>query len=90
MLPHQSTASGPQLALAGNISDNSEQKDEYCLCEGTDDGRPMISCDHCNNWLGTSLRAPLSLSNTEKPPGFILRALGWMGRLLLSWVSDRA
>ncbi len=50
----------------------------------------MVNCDHCNNWSGTSLRALLSLSNTENFPGFISRALGWTGRLLLSWVSNRA
>ena len=23
----------------------------YCLCEGKDDGSPMICCDVCNDWL---------------------------------------
>ena len=50
MLSHQSTASGPQVPLAGIISGNSELKEEYCLCKGTDDGRPMVSCDYCSNW----------------------------------------
>ena len=63
MPPRQSTASRPPAASTGNTS---EAKEGYCLCKGADDGRPMVSCDNCDNWLGPSLRAYYRCQDTEK------------------------
>ncbi len=37
---------------------------EYCVCHGSDDGRPMIHCENCDDWLvNHSLLSYVSLTS---------------------------
>ncbi len=35
----------------------------YCLCNGQDDGSPMITCEACENWCAVVYIMPLSLAH---------------------------
>jgi len=32
-------------------STKGKTKEMFCLCKGEDDGRPMVQCSNCNDWL---------------------------------------